>query len=157
MPTLTADAVLRAAADHLDAHPEAWGKEFWRDPATGCRCSGGLIALIVAPDDQDGDPYALPLDGRRALATAAIEAFEAYVHDELLDRFDPEGIQAAGEPLIGLWNDRCARDAAHVAATMRAAADRLAPCTSCHGQGGWQQPDGLIVECPRGCMTGGAA
>lgn len=26
-------------------------------------------------------------------------------------------------------------------------------CPSCHGAGGWQQPDGLIVECPRGCMT----
>lgn len=28
-------------------------------------------------------------------------------------------------------------------------------CSVCHGQGGWQQPSGLIVECPRGCMVGG--
>lgn len=27
-------------------------------------------------------------------------------------------------------------------------------CTVCHGAGGWQQHDGLIVECPNGCMTG---
>lgn len=26
-------------------------------------------------------------------------------------------------------------------------------CPTCHGNGGWQQSDGLIVECPRGCMT----
>lgn len=26
-------------------------------------------------------------------------------------------------------------------------------CFTCHGAGGWQQPSGLIVECPRGCMT----
>lgn len=27
------------------------------------------------------------------------------------------------------------------------------PCPTCRGNGGWQQSDGLIVECPRGCMT----
>lgn len=27
------------------------------------------------------------------------------------------------------------------------------PCPTCRGAGGWQQHDGLIVECPRGCMT----
>lgn len=32
-----------------------------------------------------------------------------------------------------------------------------APCPVCHGNGGWQQHDGLIIECPRGCMVGGAA
>lgn len=123
---LTPDAVLRAAALILDSHPELWGREFWLDPATGCRCTGGLIALAVCPDDPDGDPYLVGEgrdDPRRALAAEAIALFEAYVTDELFDRFDPEGVQAAGEPLIGLWNDRCARDAAHVAATMRAAAD----------------------------------
>jgi hypothetical protein len=26
----------------------------------------------------------------------------------------------------------------------------------CHGAGGWQQHDGAIEECPRGCMTDGA-
>jgi hypothetical protein len=31
-------------------------------------------------------------------------------------------------------------------------------CPTCRGAGGWQQQhDGLIVERPRGCMTGGAA
>jgi hypothetical protein len=35
--------------------------------------------------------------------------------------------------------------------------DECAPCPTCRGAGGWQQHDGLIVECPRGCMTGGAA
>lgn len=32
--------------------------------------------------------------------------------------------------------------------------DDCQPCTTCRGNGGWQQHDGLIVECPRGCMTG---
>lgn len=31
--------------------------------------------------------------------------------------------------------------------------DECAPCPTCRGAGGWQQHDGLIVECPRGCMT----
>jgi hypothetical protein len=35
--------------------------------------------------------------------------------------------------------------------------DCTCPCGCCRGAGGWQQHDGLIVECPRGCMTGGAA
>lgn len=26
-------------------------------------------------------------------------------------------------------------------------------CPTCRGAGGWQQPSGLIVECPNGCMT----
>ncbi len=26
-------------------------------------------------------------------------------------------------------------------------------CPSCRGVGGWQQYDGLIIECPCGCMT----
>lgn len=124
MPTLTADAVLRAAADYLDDVPARWGRQFWRDPATECRCSGGLIALIVAPEDQDGDPYRLPLDGRRELAAAAVALFEAHVHQELLDRLGPDGLD--GEPLIGMWNDYIARDAQHVAETMRAAAERAA-------------------------------
>lgn len=132
MPTLTADAVLRAAADLLDANPALWGRDWYLDPATGCRCTGGLIAYAINPDNPDGDPYALG-DRRdhpeRLLAAAAITLFEAHVTDELFDRFDPEGVQAAGEPLIGLWNDRCARDAAHVAETMRAAARRARAAT----------------------------
>lgn len=32
-----------------------------------------------------------------------------------------------------------------------------AVCPVCHGAGGWQQPDGAINECPRGCATGGDA
>jgi len=28
-----------------------------------------------------------------------------------------------------------------------------AQCPVCHGSGGWQQHDGAIEECPRGCMT----
>ncbi len=31
--------------------------------------------------------------------------------------------------------------------------DEGGPCPSCRGAGGWQQYDGLIIECPRGCMT----
>ncbi len=30
---------------------------------------------------------------------------------------------------------------------------RRVVCPSCRGNGGWQRADGLIVECPRGCMT----
>ena len=31
------------------------------------------------------------------------------------------------------------------------------PCSVCLGAGTWQQPDGSINECPRGCATGGEA
>lgn len=124
MHTRTPADVLRAAADQLDAHPEMWGRDFWRDPATGCRCSGGLIAYVIAPDDGDGDPFGLTDTAQRHLAEAAIELFEAHVLPELLDEFGGDGLGT--EPLIGLWNDRIARDAAHVAETMRAAADGLA-------------------------------
>lgn len=40
---------------------------------------------------------------------------------------------------------------------LRDCCDDCRPCPTCRGAGGWQQPDGLIIECPRGCMTGGAA
>lgn len=125
MPTdiTTPDAVLRVAADLLDTNPRLWGRDYWLDPATGCRCSGGLIAYVIAPDNADADPYRLPAGEQLGLAIATIELFEQHVEDELFDRFGPDGVRDASEPLIGLWNDRVCRDAAHAAQTMRAAAD----------------------------------
>lgn len=114
MPTLTADAVLRAAADYLDAHPEKWSRAGeWID-SDGCRCAGGVISLIVDPDDRDGDPYLL------SAAYAAVQLFEDYVYGEVIDRLSPDGFDG---PVIGAWNDKIATGAAHVAETMRAAAD----------------------------------
>lgn len=126
MPTPTTPAdVLRAVALILDTHPEMWGREFWLDPDTGCRCSGGLIAYVICPDDPDGSPYGLPKGELRALAEATIALFEAHVEPELVDSYGEDGVLAAakGEPLIGLWNDRFAGGPADVAETMRAAAD----------------------------------
>lgn len=46
----------------------------------------------------------------------------------------------------GLWPNWCA------CGRIRAAALHTS-CPTCRGAGGWQQHDGLIIECPRGCMT----
>jgi hypothetical protein len=35
--------------------------------------------------------------------------------------------------------------------------DDCQPCLSCRGAGGFQQYDGLIIECPRGCITADGA
>lgn len=129
MPTpTTAAQVLRAAALILDAHPEMWGRDLWLNKDTGCRCLGGLIAYVIDPDDADGDPYGLGDHSKhsaRLLAAAAIALFEEHVRPELVDRYGEDGVRdaAKGEPLIGLWNDRLATGPAHVAETMRAAAD----------------------------------
>lgn len=136
MPTpTTAAQVLRAAALILDTHPEMWGRDYWRDPTTGCRCSGGLIAYVIDPGYEDGDPYGLGDHSKhpaRLLAEQSIALFEEHVRPELVDRYGEDGVRdaAKGEPLIGLWNDRFARGPAHVAETMRAAADSTVTVTA---------------------------
>lgn len=111
-------AVLRATADHFEANPDEWGRLTYCEPLTGKRCALGGIALVLAPDDRDGDPYWIPDDeGCRRLAASAIAALEAYLVTEV--GFHSPCGQA---PLVGEWNDQ-QPNVAEVVQVLRAAAD----------------------------------
>jgi hypothetical protein len=63
--------------------------------------------------------------------------------------------------LFGLDADtddcRCGKPMPYGAEMCDDCAAAATACPTCFGAGGWQQYDGLTIECPRGCWTEAAA
>lgn len=122
---VTPSDVLRATALLFETNPEFWTREWYRAPETGCRCTLGAISYVVAPDNEDADPYELPLDGTRALALAAIDALERYLLNEVgfaRPYIVDDDMPLEAGPLVGDWNDSPGRTVHEVIGTLRAAA-----------------------------------
>lgn len=84
------------------------------------------------------------------------EDYDIHQLDELTDddwaRFS---FPTAQQETDHRWATTVVRLVGDIEGHIRMARERRAErCPSCRGNGGWQQPSGLIVECPRGCMTG---
>jgi hypothetical protein len=69
------------------------------------------------------------------------------------DRPVPVGVLDSSPGVYGIDGpDPCDCDYGPAGHT-EADCDLPARCPACHGAGGWQQYDGAIEECPRGCST----
>lgn len=117
--------VLNAAADWLE-QPGNWGKGYFVDPDTGCRCALGAIALTGNPNEPSGDPtYGNPL------GDAAAHAFADYLVDELgapscfYGDDEEQSFTLDVLETVGGWND--AQDSPEpVVAALRACAEQVA-------------------------------
>ena len=128
-----AAALLRAAADTLEAGRVLWAREELVT-MTGARCAVGHITLAANPRDTDGSPDLL--HGRaRTAALRAVQALADYLVTELgapacteeVPHEWQQRIVTVPDPVetIGGWNDESSRVVAEVVAAMRATADRL--------------------------------
>lgn len=120
----TPDAVLRCAAHALRNGEITWGRHWFIDPDTSCRCALGALAYAADPDDVDSDPQHAGTP-----AWAAMYALADYLVTELgaarcTDEDDDMPVLDPVET-VGGWNDDDDRTVADVIAALEGAAQHL--------------------------------
>ena len=121
---MTAANVLLRAANAIETGRVTWGRRFFIDPASGCRCALGALTYAVAPEDLDGDPFNLPAP-LGMLTYEAAELLANYLINEqgaprcMDDEYGFDVVET-----VGSWNDEPERTKADVVAALRAAADQ---------------------------------
>lgn len=114
--TKTPAAVLRAAASYFETDPTRWGRHFYRNSKTGCRCALGGIAWAVDPDDEDGD--------LSIYAYGPSFAAAALLMDYLIIEVGVPCEIPTPVCVVGAWNDDERTGVTDVITGLRAAADR---------------------------------
>lgn len=113
--------VLRKAADGYRTGQIEWGREWFHDPATDCRCALGAITWAVASNDEDGNPW---FAGTVAWVPAV--ALADYLTNELgAPRCTTDGLFDPIET-VGGFNDRPDMTVERIIAALDAAAERVA-------------------------------
>jgi len=121
--------VLRATAAAYRNDDIEWGRDYFINLETGCRCALGGITYAVEPDDPDGNPFLINSEGDGRITAEAAAEFADYLVD-VLDAPDAGSRDRYGYWLrdhievVGKWNDDPARTLDEVLAALDAAADR---------------------------------
>jgi hypothetical protein len=119
---VTAAEILRRAAEAYRNGDIEWGRGWFRDPDTGCRCAGGALAF-VATRGAESDPTCTR-EGEGALWVLA-----RYLVDDLgANRIQSDPDDDVMDPVVTVaeWNDRLDRTPDQVIAALEAASERAA-------------------------------
>jgi hypothetical protein len=117
---VTTGTVLRRTAEAFRSSEITWGRKWFHDPTTGCRCLLGGIAYAVDADYLDSDPRFV---SRPAEAMAVVDFLAQHLVDEgLVPAAVDEGVLDSIET-VAEWSDAPERTVEEVITRLELAAE----------------------------------